>query len=317
MNYGSITWRCCSIVTTLVLMMVACTTSSSPDSMPLSFTPTLTVELSTPTATTTSALPTATSSAPPTSPTPTTNFAPTLTSGQESEFVVSMLQTNGGCELPCWWGITPGHTSYWVMRNSFYSQGVPMFSGNEYESLSFSIPDPDPELADYIGFVRFEIEDQVVHSIQVSSETILSWIDPPERFAQDWRLYSWDEVMNQYGVPSQVFFGIERHGDPGQAIYFIGLLYEPIGVAIRYMGMTSLDTDASVVQACPDFSKIAVINLFLVPSDDSVTEHLLSLSHASNLGPSLEEVTGMSVEEFYEDFRDPDSDVCLEQQAPP
>jgi hypothetical protein len=203
------------------------------------------------------------------------------------------------------------------MRNSFYSQGIPLFSGNEYESLSFSIPDPDPELADYIGFVYFEIEDEVVQSIQVSSETILSWIDPPERFARNWRYYSWDEVMTQYGVPSEVLFGIERHGAPGQALYAITLLYESVGVAIRYTGMTSVDIDAPAAQACPDFDKIAMIELFLVSADDSVTEYLLDLSRASSFGPSFEEITGMSVEEFYEDFRDPDSDVCLEQQAPP
>ena len=35
---------------------------------------------------------------------------PTLESAEMQSFIAEMLSTNGGCELPCWWGITPGET---------------------------------------------------------------------------------------------------------------------------------------------------------------------------------------------------------------
>jgi hypothetical protein len=32
--------------------------------------------------------------------------------------VLELLETNGGCELPCWWGITPGETS-WIEASNY------------------------------------------------------------------------------------------------------------------------------------------------------------------------------------------------------
>lgn len=37
---------------------------------------------------------------------------PTLTSEEVHERVVELMETNGGCQLPCWWGLQPGKTSW-------------------------------------------------------------------------------------------------------------------------------------------------------------------------------------------------------------
>ena len=39
-------------------------------------------------------------------------------------YVREMLQTNGGCELPCWWGIIPGKTSWKEMQAAFTDQAI-------------------------------------------------------------------------------------------------------------------------------------------------------------------------------------------------
>jgi hypothetical protein len=69
--------------------------------IPLTFTPTQTV-------------------APTPRPTNTPTFTPTLTwtplptlpSQQTRAKIEELLETNGGCELPCWWGITPNETAW-------------------------------------------------------------------------------------------------------------------------------------------------------------------------------------------------------------
>src|SRR3972149_10258120 len=42
------------------------------------------------------------------SPTPSLTALPTLDAVEAEKMLQSMLYQNGGCELPCWWGITPG-----------------------------------------------------------------------------------------------------------------------------------------------------------------------------------------------------------------
>jgi len=48
---------------------------------------------------------------PKTDPSPTPSPIPTLIPQVAIETVNSLLENNGGCELPCWWGITPGKTT--------------------------------------------------------------------------------------------------------------------------------------------------------------------------------------------------------------
>ena len=44
-------------------------------------------------------------------PLPTLTTLPTLSSQEAENKIRELYKTNGGCELPCWWGMTPGKTS--------------------------------------------------------------------------------------------------------------------------------------------------------------------------------------------------------------
>lgn len=120
--------------------------------------------------------------------------------------------------------------------------------------------------------------------------------------------------MTQYGRPSQVVFvtdpPIERDA-PGY--YGVTLIYEPLGFAVSYMGPAQLTADFSTMRACPVFDEVLFINLYLVSPEDSVTTYLRKLT-STDKWPLLEEETGMSIETFYETFKEADSDVCLEQR---
>ncbi len=48
--------------------------------------------------------------------TPTPLLPPILTKAEALAFIVNMQETNGGCELPCWWGITSGETTVQVAK---------------------------------------------------------------------------------------------------------------------------------------------------------------------------------------------------------
>src|SRR5688572_13990138 len=37
---------------------------------------------------------------------------PTMTTDEAKRLVRDLLENNAGCKLPCWWGITPGKTTW-------------------------------------------------------------------------------------------------------------------------------------------------------------------------------------------------------------
>jgi len=246
-------------------------------------------------------------------PTTTATPAPTLTDEQLAEFVVAMLTTNGGCELPCWWGITPAKTNHQAVKDFFSSQGIRLFSDAQGSDLVLDIPHTE-RLFDYRVHVSFDTRNEIVRYIKVDSEIFRG--ETSERFTRDWKRYAWDQILTRYGPPSWVGIAFQPPMEPNApVIYGLSLIYEQLGLEISYTGPAQYDTKASVIRACPDFNEVTAIGLRLVSPGDSIVELLLSESHAPSLGPSLEETTDMSLKTFYETFRNPNAKACLEGLA--
>lgn len=67
---------------------------------------------------------------------------PTLTGEQRDRFLEDMLETNGGCELPCWWGgtIVPGKTTLGEAKRFFRSQGISYLVRADVVDVVFQVP---------------------------------------------------------------------------------------------------------------------------------------------------------------------------------
>jgi hypothetical protein len=103
---------------------------------------------------------------PPTSPptqqlTPTQTLLPTLPPEAARKKVIALMQTNGNCKLPCFWGFTPGRTNeedFLAFRHSL---------------LAFA---PESE-------IKF-LHDDVITSVDVTAQerinsqtNVIAWID--------------------------------------------------------------------------------------------------------------------------------------------
>jgi len=60
---------------------------------------------------------------------------PTLADSEEQELVLNLLQDNGGCQLPCWWGFTPGETT-WHTAQEFFASRQPRITTREERSTT-------------------------------------------------------------------------------------------------------------------------------------------------------------------------------------
>ena len=219
-----------------------------------------------------------------------------------------MLETNGGCELPCWWGITPGETTWQAARDFFTSQGIEWF----YESeLHFDPPlsERPVQYNQYNLALDFTQEMGVVHSIHVLSQPLGA--PRANHFAQDWSYYSWNQVLTRHGAPSQVHIQLVPAIEPGAPVYYnLALVYDHLGFFINYEGPAVYEPP--VMRACPRFEEVTLIVLELQVSRPG--ESILKPQEEYPF-PTLEEATGMNVEAFYETFRDADSDTCFESPA--
>lgn len=234
--------------------------------------------------------------------TPVTTRTPTLTPEQEKAFVIDALTNNGGCELPCWWGIVPGESTLatLVSKFGFYGNSFSQQDGSMlYDGPYFAIRD-SAGLDDYYVNLQFFERNGVLQSIKVSSQALTK----SKNFSQDWRRYSIDQVLARYGTPSRIQVQFVPGASPG---YALTLVYEPSGFWIRYQGPATYD--GAMVRACPTFTEMKYIVLEL---QSPVAKAPVFQPDPAGYDRSLEEATGMSLKMFHDSFRNANTQTCLE-----
>lgn len=243
-------------------------------------------------------LPTDTPSAARTVPS-TITLSPTLTADQRQVLVRAMLETNGGCELPCWWGVVPGQSDYQATRERFVAYG----------GFVLDVPHPH-RLFDYRIYHDFLVQDGTVQAVKVTGEVFVG--STSDRFAQDWHRYSLDQMLTRYGAPSQVLLSLVPAMDQGALPYYqLLVFYDHLGFAVRYLGPAAVD--GQTIRACPTFEQVFLIILWLQsPSDETLLIQRAVVADEMPYFRPLDEATGMSIDAFYANFQTIGSGVCLE-----
>jgi hypothetical protein len=239
--------------------------------------------------------------------TPTITPYPTLEPEEKRTFVLEMLSSNGGCELPCWWGIVPGETGWEEMRAFFAAQGIGV-SENGYLDLGY----PDPEVGYRVPMLEVELEQQggLVQAIRVTNDrTHEPLADDP---ALVWRRYELAQILSQYGVPSQVYLSLAVGAaciGPGVVpTYDMWVVYEDLGMAVLYPGMLIRDLDNWLL--CPVFGQTSDVfgptrTIEIRLQSPALDRPVVSMEPGDgvfNITGTLMELAQMSVEEFYEIF---------------
>jgi len=212
-----------------------------------------------------------------------------------------MLETNDGCELPCWWGIVPGRSEWQAVLNRFIAYG----------GFAFEIPHPTRSY-DYMLDLSLDHQNGVVQSIHV-----MSFITPggkSDHFSQDWHRYSLDQVLTRYGQPSQVMLKLSPNPPGPYYPYSLFVFYDHLGILIRYSGSA---IPGEPFRICPKLEEVEHLNLWLQPPGEGPS--LLELANLDRAVLAqmlpLEQATGMDIQTFYETFREAEAAVCLESPA--
>lgn len=234
------------------------------------------------------------------------------------------MTENGGCELPCWWGIVPGETNIEAISEQFLPLGFERLE--ELEQLYVVLQREGLvwlegwkrlyALGSGSGIiVEFTVENDIIEFIKVRGGK------ENEGFVDDWGHYSLDQVLTRYGIPSQVLVYHLSQAHAGPPSYHLLLFYERLGIQIDYVGVAQYPIDEKI-QVCPDLSEVGIINLFLYQPEkiDNIVELVLPPETVDFVTSSdtvydliaWEQTVGTSLEAFYETFKDGKGNNCFE-----
>lgn len=245
--------------------------------------------------------------------TPSWTPVPTLPLEEALEAADLIYQDNGGCELPCVWGVTPGETTWEEVRDRFSPLGT--ISKGEYNPgiITYTFrsavpPDVSPHEFGYYAIVFHRIKGKAtIDQIAVRSHNISPAFDP--------RLFS---ILDTFGKPDQVWMEIITgfiQGDTvSDANYSLVLFYPNQGYIIRYSDDTHVV--GRTLRICPwrNVFRDQPSPVFYIYSD-KIGKDFKELQFTDRIRKYslLEEFQDeMDTQSFYETYLNPDSGVCID-----
>jgi hypothetical protein len=298
------------MVTGLILLLLGCApeAASAPsptnaeDETPEAVTATEVTRSSTET-TTATASPTSTPNPPLTSaptttvmPVVTPTLIPTLAPEQAASVIHDLFEDNGGCLLPCFWGFTPGQTEWQSIQRVVAPIALQIFLQDTYAEVNL----PAPETVHLIELRQFYVfEDDIITQFVSPVIQTLS--------------YQPSTILSTYGQPDEVWLATANAPREGHWGLLMNLFYSRQSFMLQYSVEATQQND--MVRGCGFEQDDLVLLSAWLPGEE------LDFKTASGRSPgfaqtefalTLEEATGMTLETFYETFKDPDNPICLE-----
>jgi hypothetical protein len=245
-------------------------------------------------------------------PTITWSPVPTLPPDDALDALLKTYKTNGGCTLPCVWGITPGVTTWQKVREQLSPFGN--FQEYEYNNVitahkfTAEVPEEVDRLGEGYIYITFLERDGVVQEISTNILYV--------QLSSDGELSS---ILNEYGKPHQIWLYltlspiIEDKVD--LAIYQMVLFYPGQGLALSYYD--EAQTQKNQINICPQKNinrdKAAPVIQLWDPKREVPFLWLNTPYRKANKFDLLEDYNpDFDPETFFAIFRNPGQNECVE-----
>lgn len=240
---------------------------------------------------------------------------PTLAPAAALEALLRLYSTNGGCELPCWWGITPGATTWAEARTKLAPLGRLSGPWGEGKTVRYDFAFDMPESLDPFGYFEpsLGVRDNMVVGIGLSSQ----WVKPDFD-------YSLAGILHTFGAPDEIRLRVITD-TPYQPYYDISLFYAVKGMLFGASDIAQVQGSHLII--CPQAFRLD--SEFQVDSyppglllwDPSTNLNYQAVSY-STMGTRnanlpdfhlLEELSDdFDREDLYETYLDPQTTVCFD-----
>jgi hypothetical protein len=252
-------------------------------------------------------------------------FAPTLPPEEAGPLLLSLLANNGDCRLPCLWGITPGISVFREAQNILMPLSSLSFR-SDYDSRIGTIQpvytENNLEIVTDLGFLT-NTDNGIISRVSFSAGVYREIPDPnnPKSlypvpiegstpFGKKVAYYMLANILSENGRPSSVLLGTlaGSYSNPDYAPFEMLLLYPDQGILVYYD--LEWRMSGTNVLGCPLKNNVQ-LKLYPSGNGESFMELINPVwgERISHYKP-LEEVTSMSLDQFYQTFRQP-TDKCL------
>lgn len=244
-------------------------------------------------------------SSPAPSDTPIPTPLPTLSQEDAKQKIDNLMKTNGGCQLPCLWGITPGKSL--LPETKYQFEQFMKLMAAKLEGINggaeFSYPDKGP----------FEGAFGSVYLRSKNNFVVAMSLEGYHTIAQN---YAIQDVLQRYGLPDNIWIYTLRdsYGE-GVLPFVITLDYSSHGFLVYYKGNGQPIYKSGSIRLC--YPQNSIFPKILVwdqkdenPFAKNKSDYVYRIWYEMK---PIEEAMNMSEDEFYKLFTEPNQGqtICL------
>ncbi len=228
---------------------------------------------------------------------------PTLPSEEALAQVRELLETNGGCQFPCWWGITPGKST-WTEVERFLrpmafsiSKHQHSYDNSTFYETHFAI-DEFPSTNNSLSVIfTLEIGTDVIEQINTGQDFLIR------------------PFLDSEGQPEQIFMLATERPGMGPGHFEIDLFYPSQGILAAINGESTYErrNEEDYTILCQDQLEIGGTGIgFILFPPDKLTYEDIRVYLGDYPTRPLEETTNMTNEEFFDLLMGNSPNKCLE-----
>jgi hypothetical protein len=231
---------------------------------------------------------------------------PTLNKEKANQVVRELLKNNGGCILPCWFGVTPGVTPWTEARKIFESFSTIDDSGD----LETRVKGNLRHIASHgIGF-KIPGEEREWGALLIEQDGIIVFIHVDAITAKR-SGFVLSKLLSDYGKPNQIKIWTTIHVPGNELPFRLVLYYEELHIFVDYR-LEGRKVDESI---CIDPKNEGPI-LFLWANDSQYevfNGEFPDWWFFSGEKPpiKIDQVTDLTLDSFYQKFKDPKASESL------
>ncbi|MCL4264533.1 MAG: hypothetical protein KJ069_15020 [Anaerolineae bacterium] len=242
-------------------------------------------------------------------PTETPGILPTLSPDEAKSLVLELTQGDQDCLLPCFWGIMPGETE-WQNAEAFLSTFAYRVSYGAAEGTFSDAPVGDsfiawmslflPEMSSTPFSYAFDVQDGIVTMVDaailpVSNNTLST-------------------ILNEYGQPTEIWLLTANAPMDDVLGFSLTLYYAQHHFILEYNNWDGEIIDGKVRGCLSGEESLRLVTWS--PEEELTFAETVEGLHRPRrpiiYDLPLEEATGMSVDAFYETFKNSTEPICLE-----
>jgi len=222
---------------------------------------------------------------------------PPVLSPEEQHRLLDLLSTNGGCDLPCFWGVTPGQTAWGDM--SALLQSFNRLYENETQDSGWPIYTVALDVRTPTRGVLFSLQVTVGDGLVQRILTYNEAHDLPS-FYSYWSRYSMRAMLQQLGPPDRVYVHVVSDEYGPSPYYSLLVIDEEDKSAIWLEGDRTRENEL-----CPQFDDgDDVTNLRISLANPAGSIEILPSAWIqetdSEFWRPIDQVLGIDAHSFYE-----------------